>query len=635
MFKYIAFLFFIYTSFVCFGQGEADLIDRLSSIEDVDVQSDSVMLYAHQVFMKGNFTLSESILDIGLSNEDTKTPILSEMMALKSKLLALGNDYEGAIAVSREALDLITQDSTQLKGVVLSNTCRFFQLADQMDSMLVYFDKSEQWHNQHNPYRKWILYEHTSKTYSKLRMYDKAESLLKKAYQLTKPKNNRMDHGLVLFRLSNLFNKTNDYEQLVHYKKEYFDFLSENDNTKDNIHSLLDIKLLEGQDHINKLSSIKEECLAIDFKSCVEYCNSNLGKIFLNQEEPETAIQYLKENLRLSYYLDPASKKADLKLLSEIYASQKRHKNAYETQVSLTALVDSVYNMQSKKIALEYEEQYQSAQKEKEIAFLADQNTMKDEILRSNKTTQQYLITSIVLLIGLLSMIYFLWNQRKKHASKLEAQNNLISKNLEEKDILLREIHHRVKNNLQVVSSLLSLQSNYITDNVALDAINEGRNRVSSMALIHQNLYQQDYLTSINVKHYLNELVDNLFDSYNINEDQIDLVKDIENIRLDIDTMIPLGLIINELISNALKHAFNNQNKGKLIISIKVMASNLELIIKDNGVGMDEMTFKESVSFGNKMINAFQQKLGASLSIINEQGTTIKMVITKFNLVAA
>ena len=116
---------------------------------------------------------------------------------------------------------------------------------------------------------------------------------------------------------------------------------------------------------------------------------------------------------------------------------------------------------------------------------------------------------------------------------------------MEDKDILLREIHHRVKNNLQVVSSLLNLQSSYISDKIALEAINEGKNRVSSMALIHQNLYTEKNLTEIETKRYFEELLDQLFDSYNIDSESISLQKDIDSVLIDVYMMIQLFFITN------------------------------------------------------------------------------------------
>jgi two-component sensor histidine kinase len=175
----------------------------------------------------------------------------------------------------------------------------------------------------------------------------------------------------------------------------------------------------------------------------------------------------------------------------------------------------------------------------------------------------------------------------------------------------------------------LNLQSNYITDEIALEAINEGKNRVLSMALIHQNLYTDEHLTAIETKGYFDDLLDQLFESYNIDEQYITLEKDIDNFLIDVDTMIPLGLITNELISNALKHAFKDRTQGKIYFSVKDDYGKISITIKDNGIGVEPSSFAASRSFGNKMIQAFVQKMKANLQVKNDNGTEIILSVKK------
>lgn len=136
-----------------------------------------------------------------------------------------------------------------------------------------------------------------------------------------------------------------------------------------------------------------------------------------------------------------------------------------------------------------------------------------------------------------------------------KAEKNIKS-SLKEKEVLLREIHHRVKNNLQIISSLLSLQSGYINDNEALDVFKESQNRIKSMAMIHEMLYKSDCLMKINFGEYIDELTNNLIYNYKISPNTVQIEQNIDNTYFDINTSIPCGLIVNELVSNSLKHAF-------------------------------------------------------------------------------
>lgn len=282
-------------------------------------------------------------------------------------------------------------------------------------------------------------------------------------------------------------------------------------------------------------------------------------------------------------------------------------------------------------IVHEMESKYDKAKKEKQIDDLAAQNKL--DAIKLNQRNNLLIISAAIILLIVVVLLYITKQNKviKKMMSELKVKNALITKTLGEKELLLKEIHHRVKNNLQVVSSLLSLQSRDIKDEFALEAISESRNRVKSMAIIHQNLYQEDNLMGINTKEYINKLSRSLFNSYKIDHDQLELESEVDEINLDVDTTIPLGLILNELLTNALKYAFPNGMSGKILVQLKRVEDELHLIVKDNGVGMDKNSDKTD-SFGLKMIQTFAKKLEAEWEVENDNGTTISLKIKKFKL---
>src|SRR5690625_930343 len=151
----------------------------------------------------------------------------------------------------------------------------------------------------------------------------------------------------------------------------------------------------------------------------------------------------------------------------------------------------------------------------------------------------------------------------------MKQKNEQISKTLRKKDILLKEIHHRVKNNLQVISSLLSLQSRQLESPQAREAMQSSRNRIKSMALIHQKLYQDEDLIGVEIAEYIDKLMLSLVKSYQTSTENIEIKTDIDSMKLEVDTIIPIGLIINELISNSFKYAFDAQKGGKLQVTLK------------------------------------------------------------------
>lgn len=247
---------------------------------------------------------------------------------------------------------------------------------------------------------------------------------------------------------------------------------------------------------------------------------------------------------------------------------------------------------------------------------------------------QKNLFITLLALIGLL-LIGAVWFTRSKIRSTaaLSAQKILIEKSLSDKELLLREIHHRVKNNMQVISSLLSIQSRDIKDEKALKAVNDSRNRVRAMALIHQGLYTEDNLRGVRTTEYITKLCNSLFSSYRVDVDRIKLQTNVEDLIIDVDSIVPMGLILNELITNALKYAFPENRKGLIKISLKERDETLFLSVADDGVGIaEERQMANEGSFGMKMIKAFSKKLDAEWEVTSEIGTHVSLIIRKYKV---
>ena len=244
-------------------------------------------------------------------------------------------------------------------------------------------------------------------------------------------------------------------------------------------------------------------------------------------------------------------------------------------------------------------------------------------------------ISLLSLLAGLI-VLFILWRnyrQKKQTNRQLEVQKSHLQQALEDRENLLKEIHHRVKNNLQVVSSLLSLQSRTIEDPAALGAIQEGRNRVKAMALIHQNLYQEENLMGVDFADYITKLTDSLVNSYKVDTNRITVEQDLTSVSLDVDTLIPLGLILNELISNALKYAFIGREEGIIEVKAQLNQAELEVTVKDNGVGIpSDFELKKNDSMGFKLVHAFVNKMKAKIEILSKEGTSIRILIPTQNI---
>jgi PAS domain S-box-containing protein len=205
-----------------------------------------------------------------------------------------------------------------------------------------------------------------------------------------------------------------------------------------------------------------------------------------------------------------------------------------------------------------------------------------------------------------------------------------LTKSLKEKEVLLKEVHHRVKNNLQVISSILNLQSSYVKDENTLNILRESQNRVKSMSFIHESLYRSSDFSEVNFSEYINNLTSNIMHSFNSVENNIVLNLELNNVKLNLDQAIPCGLIVNELITNAMKYAFVGIDEPQLVIKLELVNDTINIFIEDNGIGLPkDFDITESDSLGLQLVTTLTEQLDGSLSIKVENGTKYLITFVK------
>jgi len=223
-----------------------------------------------------------------------------------------------------------------------------------------------------------------------------------------------------------------------------------------------------------------------------------------------------------------------------------------------------------------------------------------------------------------------LYERAQREVSERMRAEEQIKASLREKEVLLKEIHHRVKNNLQVISSLLNLQSRYIEDQSVLELFQESQNRVRSMALIHEKLYRSQDLARINFAEYIRNLATHLVRSYRASSGPVSLKVDANDVSLSIDAAVPCGLIINELVSNSLKYAFKDGREGEIRIELRSDRDRqVTLIVADNGVGFPkDLDFRYTESLGMQLVNTLTNQLDGTVELHSNGGTEFKITFT-------
>ncbi len=335
----------------------------------------------------------------------------------------------------------------------------------------------------------------------------------------------------------------------------------------------------------------------------------NKSKAYLNKLED---VLDTSGHVELQYNFHELAYRVALKMgdkASALTYLEKAHANK-------TALLNS--EVLSK--TTELEQLFEKEKRELEINKLNADNEIQRLRLEQNTSERNLLLLFSLMVIVVALLLYYLYRKNKR--------------SLIEREMLLREIHHRVKNNLQIISSLLKLQAGNLDNEAAIGAVKEGQARVNAMALIHKRLYSADDVRGVNIQEYLESLVYDIFAAFGVGDQEVGHSITTDNIHLDIDTVIPLGLIVNELITNSIKYAFSGKIQGWLEVDVKEQGGKLLVVVCDNGKGMTAEDMQKLNTFGWRMIHSLSRKLKAEIQVENQQGTAVTLTISRYKLVA-
>lgn len=343
---------------------------------------------------------------------------------------------------------------------------------------------------------------------------------------------------------------------------------------------------------------------------------NGLGQSYLHSGQYQACIDLLSGALQFVQQTNERFFMSEVpEYIAQSYAGLGKYDSAYKYMEMNWRYTDSLFTKNQDEALEEMKTKYESDQ--------------KDQLISQRNSERKYGIGLLILSAIIAFVLYRGFINKKKNNEQLQERNK-------EKDFLLREIHHRVKNNLQVLSSLLNLQAEFIVDESALNVITEGRNRVQSMSFIHQQLYSEDNITSVNMKVFLADLCDHLGHSFSTETKSVEIKYDIQTDLFDVETAIPLGLIVNELITNSIKYAFTNKSKGIIIVKLWENENDqLCLLVSDDGQGPipSERSGGEP-SFGTDLIKILSQKLKGTIKVDTAGGYSTIIKFDRYKLVA-
>jgi len=315
-------------------------------------------------------------------------------------------------------------------------------------------------------------------------------------------------------------------------------------------------------------------------------------------------------------------------LLSGVAQKKNDFTKAYKYLAQYQVYKDSLVNDRVVSQMAEMRAEYEIGHKEKEISYL--------KTISHARTTTAWILTVGILLTVLLALFLYRLNQKRKVANnllndqneELEQMNHTIHLALEEKEVLMKEIHHRVKNNLQIISSLISLQANRINNPEMLEIFNEMQRRILAISSIHQKLYQGDSVSLINMKDYLEEVVESIHSAFDTDKLAVGYEIAIQNVNLDIDAAVSIGLIVNELVTNSYKYAFKPMQNNYLVVGLGHLDSACcKLTVRDSGPGIAEhINITQSSSLGLRMVSLLTRQLNGKLEYKTDKGAVFSIV---------
>jgi two-component sensor histidine kinase/Tfp pilus assembly protein PilF len=474
-----------------------------------------------------------------------------------------------------------------------------------------------------------------------------------KALTAFREQKNQAGEALCLTNIGEVYSNNNIDSAIYYYNQAYsiFEVLNDSNSMARSHNSKAGI-YHEQNKHEQAISEYKQALKMVPSNGLKRlqtsiinnYSSLRLELLDNNKNDIQEIIQLAKKSHRLSTEsgLIQAQSIAAL-ILFQAYSQNKQFEKAFPFGNEYIELNDSLNNQTRIDALAEQLTRFKTEKNELEIDLLNKENELKtneidqNNILKSKQQLIIYLLIAGVLTITIFFGIILTFFRKQQVSNKeLEKRNQIISTQKEEKDILLKEIHHRVKNNLQIIWSLLDLQSNSINDIHIKDAINDGKNRVSSMATIHQMLYQNDDAGNISFDEYIRKLIQQIMSTHSHAKD-IDLTIQIpKDLKFDIDTSIPLGLIVTELFTNALKYGTNTSSPGAITILLQhIEEKNYQLTIKDNGKGLpDHFKIITSKSLGLRLVKNLSKQIKGEFIHQNNDGAEfiIKFMGTSFSV---
>jgi two-component sensor histidine kinase len=472
--------------------------------------------------------------------------------------------------------------------------------------------------------------------YNSIKQENMALDYFLKAYNIAKKYTDESFTVMLENNIVGILMKSNRFKESKPYLKDMMDKFNELPNAMQNLvlgRSILTYTKLknykEAKIYADKAISLSKKMADDDIDQ--SYFYPFIIMYLFKTEQYTEAREFVNKYKALNTKMPDARKSTEIHhMLFQLDSVENKYNSALANLKIEQAYKDSMFNEKSNQQIAELQIKYATEKKEKDLQLKEKSNGLlkKQAELQQSKILQANIIrnisfVSIAILLVIMAMVYRRYKINKRMRTEINLKNATLEKLITEKEYLLKEVHHRVKNNLQVVMSLLNTQTHFLKDDTAIAAIKNSQHRIHSMSLIHKKLYQSENVVSINMEIYISELIEYFKEAFDIGQ-RIRFIAEIDEIELDTTQAVPLGLILNEAITNAIKHAFPVNSDGTITIILKRSLNTIELTISDDGIGMVNLENNTS-SLGLKLIRGFSGELNAEPVFANINGLVISL----------
>ena len=468
-----------------------------------------------------------------------------------------------------------------------------------------------------------------------MRQYEKSKKAFKSALNTFVLLNDSSGMSSAFISLGNIESNDQNYDKAITYYQKALQYTTVNDEVnKAYISTNMGIIYAEQNDYLkakNNFEQTIEIYVSLNLFNELSIAYYDLGFLEYSFKHYQLAISNYLNSLKIGKYNDNSVNMMwAYEGLADVYKDMNDYKSSLLYFEKYSEIKDSLNEIQKENEIKDIEKLLAKENQDlliqnqvKEIEEAKVKEELLNERIDKSKLKSKVLGIGFIILCILGGIGLFIYKKVKKQNVLLTNQKEIINKSLHEKEILLKEIHHRVKNNLQIISSLLNLQSNRIENDEISVLLNESKNRIQAIALVHDKLYRSNDFTSINFKEYLLEILNYQKNIYIKPNQELKIESNCEDVHLNLDVAVPLGLIASELITNAFKHGFKNISQPLINLELKRINQNqVVLIVSDNGGGLPtDFDINTSTTLGMELITALTEQINGSVDFKNENGT--------------